>query len=471
MYCTLQEAYNIPSFVSKKKKGCMNPLSTQMDNKQSPPIGKISADNYDPYDAYTAENGKEHALAIELAKNAGVYNQSMTANNMTTPQISNKKTIEGFSGENGLTMYNTMTTEIPYKAQTKDYKYYCDAFNICPDPNTSIEGFANSADSAQFQQWQQQLQQSQTIGMNPDRQYRPSDRRHPGPSDRRHSDPSDRGHSDPSEDKPWERRKAQYDSNAVSSQTIETFTSDSSSPSSLYSPTFVPQGYDEQEQSSAPISLPYYGSNPLGKCGPLQAPPYILPVNDSNTAQFQQAMDVAVNQSGSQSSDINGQYPLRRVDMSKVGAYYDEELEKFLTTQSMHSEKLPPPLKETPVDVNKYDSIYPLRSLYQKTENPSIIESMPPSKPPASVNNLFSQPTMPMNVYNNTATTSTSNPNYLQSSQYILDILLFIGGGIIIILLCDQIFRLGMSYGMRDTVKVLMPYLQDIQQSIKLQNI
>ena len=55
MYCTLQEAYNIPSFVSKKKKGCMNPLvnTSKIDQSQSQPIGKISADSYDPYDSYT----------------------------------------------------------------------------------------------------------------------------------------------------------------------------------------------------------------------------------------------------------------------------------------------------------------------------------------------------------------------------------------------------------------------------------
>ena len=466
MYCTLQEAYNIPSFVSKKKKSCMNPLSTQMDNKQSPPIGKISADNYDPYDTYTAENGKEHALAIELAKNAGVNNPNtiIMSNGMSSPS---KKTIEGFSGENGLTMYNTMTTEIPYKAQTKDYKYYCDAFNICPDP--VIEGFNGSSSSqsnandSPYQQWQQQLQQSSSII----------------PQLLQYSQQMQTNNA--GQNKPWQRPQAQYklspsiqtQMQSQPKQLVEKFESPtiSSSPISSASissapissapissaPIFqnIPQGYDQQGPSPALINLPYYGSNPLGKCGPLQSPPYILPVNDSNVAQFQQAMNVAVDQTGSQSSDINGPYPLRRVDMSKVGAYYDEELEKFLTTQSMQSEELPPPLKETPVDVNKYDSIYPLRPLYQQTENPSIEQS----KPPASVSNLFSQPPSP------------SNPNYLQSSQYILDILLFIGGGIIIILLCDQIFRLGMSYGMRDTVKVLMPYLQDIQQNIKLENI
>jgi hypothetical protein len=418
-----------------------------MDNKQSPPIGKISADTYDPYDAYTAENGKEQALTIELAKNT-----------------QNKKTIEGFSGEGGLTMYNTMTTEIPYKAQTKDYKYYCDAFNICPDP--AIEGFADSSQSDPYTQWQQQLQQSLSTIPQPQLQQLSQQLQ------------NNSTQNNTMQNKPWQRPQSQYNlSPALQAQTqiqpkqlIENFTSPSviSSPSSsslqqqqnmLQS---IPQGYDQSAPSPAPITLPYYGSNPLGKCGPLQAPPYILPVNDSNLAQFQQAINVAVEQTGSQSSDANAPYPLRRVDMSKVGGYYDEELEKFLTTQSMQSEQLPPPLKETPVDVNKYDSIYPLRPLYEKTATETNVVT--PNKPPASVNNLFTPSMMP--TYN--ITPSSTPTNYLQSSQYILDILLFIGGGIIIILLCDQIFRLGMSYGMRDTVQVLMPYLQDIHQNIKI---
>ena len=44
-----------------------------------------------------------------------------------------------------------------------------------------------------------------------------------------------------------------------------------------------------------------------------------------------------------------------------------------------------------------------------------------------------------------------------------MDLLLFIAAGILVILLCDQIFKLGMSFGMRDTVKVLMPYLQELK--------
>jgi hypothetical protein len=59
-----------------------------------------------------------------------------------------------------------------------------------------------------------------------------------------------------------------------------------------------------------------------------------------------------------------------------------------------------------------------------------------------------------------------SSFNYIQSPQYIMDLILFIATGILVILLCDQIFKLGMSFGMRDTVQVLMPYLEELKKSV-----
>ena len=173
------------------------------------------------------------------------------------------------------------------------------------------------------------------------------------------------------------------------------------------------------------VITPYYGPNPMGKCSPLQAPPYELPISDTSRAQFNQAMEASLNQE--QGATLSTPYPMRKVNMNTVAGYYDEELETFLTTQSMKNEKLPEPLKQTPIVNETGETIKPMISA-------------PVSKP--------------------------SSFNYIQSPQYIMDLLLFIATGILVILLCDQIFKLGMSFGMRDTVQILMPYLEDLKKSV-----
>jgi hypothetical protein len=129
--------------------------------------------------------------------------------------------------------------------------------------------------------------------------------------------------------------------------------------------------------------------------------------------------------------------------MANVSGYYDEDLENFLTTQELKSVPLPPSAMHTnpAVDINNtYQSTPPQSHLHPENYNP-----------PPSTSNYSEKPKpklKPIESYN---------------QQNIMDLLLFISLGILIILLCDQIFKLGMSYGMKDTVHILMPYLKDIK--------
>jgi hypothetical protein len=378
MYCTLQEAYNIPSFVTKKKKGCMNPLAaaSQVDQSQSQPIAKISADSYDAYDPYTGDSGKEHALAMNLAKNASLNGsmQEQSQSPASYPQqqssgLSNKNSaiwgasqgmIYNRSPENfdqkGTTNPNAGMNDVPYNAQAADYKYYCNAFGICSNP--AIEGFANPNN-----------QMHTSV---------PASQRYP---------------------------EVQQGAGAGSSQPI------------MFSKNGPPT-----PDMPGQLNTPYYGPNGMGKCSRLQTPTYEYPISDASRAQFEQGMEASLNQE--QGATQHFPYAMRKANMSSVSGYYDEELEKFLTTQSQKSEKLPEPLKETPINIE-------------------------PTTPIAEKQNVEKK---------------ASSFNYIQSPQYIMDLLLFIAAGILIILLCDQIFKLGMSFGMRDTVKVLMPYLEELKK-------
>ena len=376
MYCTLQEAYNIPSFVSKKKKGCMSPLAnaSKVDQSQSQPIGKISADSYDPYDPYTSSSGREQALSFNMnkteqeykeqtnipnkpniAQNAGLSNKNSPIWSASQGMIYNRSPEnENFASKNNEVISKSSMNDIPYSSQVNDYKYYCDTYGICSKP--TVEGFAN-----------------------------PDMMQHVVPSSKRYPQVQQ--------------------SNSI--------------PNIMFSKNGPPN-----PDISGQVNTPYYGPNPMGKCSPLQAPAYELPLSDENRAQFNQAMEASLNQE--QGATLSVPYPMRKVNMNSVAGYYDEELEQFLTTQSMKNEKLPEPLKETPVDIS----------------SPDLSKAKTPSND------------------------NKTSFNYIQSPQYIMDLLLFIAAGILVILLCDQIFKLGMSFGMRDTVQILMPYLEDLKKSV-----
>ena len=93
-YCTLQEAYNVPSF-SRKKKGCL------------PVEPNASAD---PYNPFTEQQGKE-LTSIEKFQDK--------------PQARQDAMGEG--------------ERVTYKGMTTDYDYYCKNFGIC-----ALEGFNSS---------------------------------------------------------------------------------------------------------------------------------------------------------------------------------------------------------------------------------------------------------------------------------------------------------------------------------------
>jgi hypothetical protein len=430
MYCTLQEAWNIPSFDTKKKKGCLNPLSTQMDNSQSPPIANISGNGFDPYDRYTSDSGKEHALAMNLAQNATAqqqlrprpqpqpqqqirqqqphpqqYQKKTQSQNMNRPRnapsgINQGNVVEGFDQYGPMPPQESTINDLSYSAQANDYQYYCKKFGICTDPK--VEPFTNSP-------------------QNPQR-----------------------------------ATTTKFNTTSIDS-------------------------------SANQVNMPYYGPNPMGRCSTVHNTTYELPISDNNRAQFAHAMNTAIDQE--QGATQAWPYHMRQVDMNRVSGYYDEDLESFLTTQTATQQPLPEPLKKSPMSFEKTPIEYAPQNMDTTTySNVNMNDGQLYStiNPPAPLNKMSNNPISPNNIPEEengeepeeapqtpkesarvfskpVKRTQLQNGDYNQSQQYIIDILLFIATGIFIILLCDQIFKLGMSYGMRDTVQILMPYLKELK--------
>lgn len=98
-YCTLQEAYNVPTF-SKKKKNCM-PLDPNA--------------SADPYNPFTEQSAKEQAKVIQ---------EPFQVNNYTQDSLG-------------------LNEKVTYKGLKQDYDYYCRDYGIC-----ALEGF--SADTGKY---------------------------------------------------------------------------------------------------------------------------------------------------------------------------------------------------------------------------------------------------------------------------------------------------------------------------------
>jgi len=107
-YCTIQEAYNVPTF-SRKKKNCM-PLEPNA--------------SAEPYDPYVEQRGKEHAL-IEKFQDS-------------KPQA--KQDQLGLGGE-----------KLTYRGQETDYDYYCKNSGICALEKFTSRLKENNAESAPVQ--------------------------------------------------------------------------------------------------------------------------------------------------------------------------------------------------------------------------------------------------------------------------------------------------------------------------------
>lgn len=339
MYCTLQEAYNIPAFdpsSGKKKKTCMAPLSQQLNNSKS-----------------SSQNAQQIAISQE---ELGAFNEYLRSKDYAAAKSQyTKEDFVGSTDQSGTQSYNiqystqsnrdqsggVFDTSTPYSTQGINYKYYCDNYKICPKNQINVsENFDNKS--------------------VPD----PS-----GPS-----------------------------------------------------PT----------------------TTPPAQCSSVQAPIYQYPISDAAKEQYSEAMNVSLKQENPNKPPV---VPAPRVyDMNKVTGYYDEDLEQYLKTKNQVS------ANKTPVSdaVTKYSS----QQLGIPTPNSNNDIERPYSNTREDTEGSGKQIIIKEVV---------EKTNNLSKLDYIIDILLFILIGILIILLCDQIFKVAMVYGMQETMRLINPYLQNLE--------
>ena len=351
-YCTLQEAYNVPSFAKKKKS--MMPL-----NKGMLQCGvDQSAADAQPYDSATGLDGK------------GEYPMYVNQQNAYKPQVSpgppskGSQTIEGFMcpsddpsaaapgscvrSSTGFPKYNTNDGNM-YASQANDYAYYCKYYNICANTPPKTDGLL--------------------------------------------------------------------------------------------------EGFQQQQPQQQP------------QCSPLQAPMYEIPISDAAKKQYEAAMQVAM-QDTIPSSTIARPAAMRQVDMSKVNGLYDDEIEQYMQidlANKVHALRaaatnVPTPLPDNQ-DKNAAAAFNPADStpFARAMANFSQGEGRPVIHPEANVN---------QSIKGNAD--AANGANGANKWQYITDLLMFIIAGILVIALCEVLFKIALSIGMRDTVNILEPYLKEL---------
>jgi hypothetical protein len=193
--------------------------------------------------------------------------------------------------------------------------------------------------------------------------------------------------------------------------------------------------------------------DPRGKpqqCSPPTPQRYEVPITPESRAAYEKAMKTSLEQG---SRGMTGPYvPERRdVNMDRVSGYYDEDLEQYLQTSQWKSAGPTTPIaapekKQWNVTPNDYtDTPF--------TRSQQYFEKVPRSSPEAKASPL---------TYGMTETMTSKSASGSGGSawQTTMDLLIFILAGVLIIVLCEQLFKVAMMVGMRRTLDILEPFLQ-----------
>jgi hypothetical protein len=155
------------------------------------------------------------------------------------------------------------------------------------------------------------------------------------------------------------------------------------------------------------------------RCEPLQPPKYEYPLSDKDKEKFKQALKVALEEmeSGPKTKETE---PKPKVEMEKVSGFIDEELETYMKLKDIKPVKIEKP----PIDERLLKDI--------PGKETTLLEPAALPKPPPAC--------------------------YTKDNKNWLNLLLFIGSGILVIFLLEQLYKLALLTGLKKTV-LAMEYI------------
>ena len=173
---------------------------------------------------------------------------------------------------------------------------------------------------------------------------------------------------------------------------------------------------------------------------------YEVPLSEETKRQFNQAMNTALNQGTA--STAMPEPKLRYDEMKNVTGYYDEDLEQYL--KNSDANKIPKRFPMNP-DAKPQDVLYnpntsPLQKTIKRFSEHSIQAPLKPENLTGYMNPLYDY-----------------ELKMKGTAAFGWDLAMFILAGILIIVLIDQLFKMGVMLGMRHTMELLSPYMTELK--------
>jgi len=205
-------------------------------------------------------------------------------------------------------------------------------------------------------------------------------------------------------------------------------------------------------------------STPVASCmsGSYQNPRY-ADIADAWTPEMKNLADKAFQANLAADPDripMTPTMPQRKVDMTHVGGYIDEELEAYLSVVETKSQPNPTLFESQQASsgAKMLDHGEPVVQKWQDGSNVPSAKAKDQYKPGAK------EPSLSGSVGN-----YSKDPNRRPVSRWqnAMDLMLFTFSGILLIFLCEQLYRLATYYGMKQTMHSLEPIFELLQEYIK----
>lgn len=192
---------------------------------------------------------------------------------------------------------------------------------------------------------------------------------------------------------------------------------------------------------------------------------YEVPVSPEAKAAFDKTMTAYVNQKREVDATPAYVAPRREVDMSKVSGYYDDDLEQYLQTNAMKA-SADTPFERSQQYFEKVPAAVHMTSASVKPLTENDVNGTQDAKPlprpsltPSKTGHIYADVAIPNTPSQQTIGVLGGSPR-VNPWQNMWDMLVFVLAGILVIILCEQLFKVAMMVGMRKTVSILEPFME-----------
>lgn len=174
---------------------------------------------------------------------------------------------------------------------------------------------------------------------------------------------------------------------------------------------------------------------------------YRVPMSEESKRQYDRALETSLSQETAATAPYTPK--MRYDDLNQITGYYDEDLEQYLKNSEASNipKRFPMNPEAKPTDVLHDPKNSPLQQTIRRFSNESIQK--------------------PLQTESMAGSGDASITSRMNSASYGWDLALFILAGVLIILLIDQLFKMGVMLGMRHTMELMTPFMKEWEAMMK----